>query len=145
MRCGQRRLCARPSNWNFQSRKHGFSDRSNSYPGSRWSGRHAGGEARTVFCCLRRHRVSGLAMRRERKVMKKRNLLGPEVAGNISYLSNEAAMTSGVTARKRGSLNRATLARLGKCLQDYLDEVRKQEVPERFKLLLWLGNEGSGR
>jgi len=68
--------------------------------------------------------------------MKKRKLPGPEVAGNISYLSSEAAMMSGVTARQRGSHNRATLAMLGKCLRGYLDEVRKQEVPERFKLLL---------
>ena len=67
--------------------------------------------------------------------MKKRKLPGPEVAGNISYISS-VAMMSGGTARKRGSLNRATLAELGKCLQDYLDEVRNQEVPERFKLLL---------
>jgi hypothetical protein len=68
--------------------------------------------------------------------MKKRKLPGPEVAGNISYISSEAAMKSGGTARTRGSLNRATLVVLGKCLQDYLDEVRNQEVPERFKLLL---------
>jgi len=75
-------------------------------------------------------------MRRERRVTRKRKLPGPEVAGNISYLSSEAAMMSDVTARQRGSLNRATLAMLAKFLQDYLDEVRKQEVPERFKLLL---------
>ena len=43
------------------------------------------------------------------------------------------------TARKsqaRGRLNRAVLAMLGKGLEDCFDEVRKQEVPERFKLLL---------
>ena len=68
--------------------------------------------------------------------MKKRKLPGREVAGNISYISSEAAMMSGGAAGKRGSLNRATLVVLGKCLQDYLDEVRNQEVPERFKLLL---------
>jgi hypothetical protein len=39
-------------------------------------------------------------------------------------------------ARPRGRLNRAVLAMLGKGLEDCFDEVRKQEVPERFKLLL---------
>ncbi|HEY3639587.1 MAG TPA: hypothetical protein VGL31_00685 [Xanthobacteraceae bacterium] len=39
-------------------------------------------------------------------------------------------------ARTRGRLNRAVLAMLGKGLEDCFDEVRKQEVPERFKLLL---------
>ena len=68
--------------------------------------------------------------------MKKRKMPGPEVAGNISFIS-DAAVGAGVSARKtRGSLNRAALVMLGKCLQEYLDEVRKQEVPERFKLLL---------
>jgi hypothetical protein len=67
---------------------------------------------------------------------KKRKLPGPEVARNISYLSRRSGHDVRVTVRKRGSLNRATPATLGKCLQDYLDEVRKQEVPERFKLLL---------
>jgi hypothetical protein len=36
----------------------------------------------------------------------------------------------------RGRLDRAVLAMLGKGLEDCFDEVRKQEVPERFKLLL---------
>jgi hypothetical protein len=39
-------------------------------------------------------------------------------------------------ARTRGRLNRAVLAMLGKGLEDCFEEVRKQEVPERFKLLL---------
>jgi hypothetical protein len=39
-------------------------------------------------------------------------------------------------AKTRGRLNRAVLAMLGKGLEDCFDEVRKQEVPERFKLLL---------
>jgi hypothetical protein len=39
-------------------------------------------------------------------------------------------------AKTRGRLNRAVLAMLGKGLADCFDEVRKQEVPERFKLLL---------
>jgi len=68
--------------------------------------------------------------------MEKRKLPGPEVAGNISYISSEAAMMSGGTATTRGSLHRATVVGLGKCLQDYLDEVRNPEVPDRFKLLL---------
>jgi hypothetical protein len=38
--------------------------------------------------------------------------------------------------KSRGRLNRAVLATLGKGLVDCFDEVRKQEVPERFKLLL---------
>ena len=38
--------------------------------------------------------------------------------------------------KTRGRLNRAVLAMLGKGLEDCFDEVRKQEVPERFKLLL---------
>jgi len=38
--------------------------------------------------------------------------------------------------KSRGRLNRAVLAMLGKGLMDCFDEVRKQEVPERFKLLL---------
>jgi hypothetical protein len=39
-------------------------------------------------------------------------------------------------AKTRGRLNRAVLAMLGKGLEECFDEVRKQEVPERFKLLL---------
>jgi hypothetical protein len=39
-------------------------------------------------------------------------------------------------AKTRGRLNRAVLARLGKGLEECFDEIRKQEVPERFKLLL---------
>jgi hypothetical protein len=38
--------------------------------------------------------------------------------------------------KPRGRLNRTVLAMLGKGLEDCFDEVRKQEVPERFKLLL---------
>jgi hypothetical protein len=37
--------------------------------------------------------------------------------------------------KPRGRLNRA-VAMLGRGLEDCFDEVRKQEVPERFKLLL---------
>jgi hypothetical protein len=38
--------------------------------------------------------------------------------------------------KARGRLNRTVLAMLGKGLEDCFDEVRRQEVPERFKLLL---------
>jgi hypothetical protein len=39
-------------------------------------------------------------------------------------------------AKTRGRLNRAVLVMLGKGLEECFDEIRKQEVPERFKLLL---------
>src|SRR5580692_4769985 len=39
-------------------------------------------------------------------------------------------------AKTRGRLNRTVLAMLGKGLEECFDEIRKQEVPERFKLLL---------
>jgi hypothetical protein len=39
-------------------------------------------------------------------------------------------------AKTRGRLNRAVLAMLGKGLEECFDEIRRQEVPERFKLLL---------
>jgi hypothetical protein len=38
--------------------------------------------------------------------------------------------------QRRGRLDRAVLAMLGKGLEDCFDEIRKQEVPERFKSLL---------
>jgi hypothetical protein len=52
---------------------------------------------------------------------------------------SDSAMTSSGSAgraKPRGRLSRAVLAMLGKGLEDCFDEVRKQEVPERFKLLL---------
>jgi hypothetical protein len=42
----------------------------------------------------------------------------------------------GPKAKTRGRLDRAVLAMLGKGLEQCFDEIRKQEVPERFKLLL---------
>jgi hypothetical protein len=45
-------------------------------------------------------------------------------------------LRSGPRAKTRGRLNRAVLAMLGKGLEECFDEIRKQEVPERFKLLL---------
>jgi hypothetical protein len=53
--------------------------------------------------------------------------------------ASESTMTMPESASRlktRGRLNRAVLAMLGKGLEDCFDEVRKQEVPERFKLLL---------
>ena len=38
--------------------------------------------------------------------------------------------------KTRGRLDRSVLVTLGKGLEDCFDEIRKQEVPERFKLLL---------
>jgi hypothetical protein len=47
------------------------------------------------------------------------------------------AMPGGAAkAKTRGRLNRAALVMLGKGLEECFDEIRKQEVPERFKLLL---------
>jgi len=43
---------------------------------------------------------------------------------------------SGRKVKTRGRLDRTVLAMLGKGLENCFDEVRKQEVPERFKLLL---------
>jgi hypothetical protein len=47
-----------------------------------------------------------------------------------------AAPDSARKTKRRGRLNRAVLATLGKGLADCFEEVRSQEVPERFKLLL---------
>jgi hypothetical protein len=52
--------------------------------------------------------------------------------------SKSAGMMLASTQRgkPRGRLNRNVLAMLGKGLEDCFDEIRRQEVPERFKLLL---------
>jgi hypothetical protein len=53
--------------------------------------------------------------------------------------ASDAVTSGGVSdhkVKRRGRLDRAVLASLGKGLKDCFDEVRKQEVPERFKLLL---------
>ncbi len=50
--------------------------------------------------------------------------------------SDRAGNPKQKSQKSRGRLNRAVLAMLGKGLVDCFDEVRKQEVPERFKLLL---------
>jgi hypothetical protein len=51
-------------------------------------------------------------------------------------VSEEVPPGSARKTKRRGRLDRAVLAMLGKGLEDCFDEVRKQEVPERFKLLL---------
>jgi hypothetical protein len=40
------------------------------------------------------------------------------------------------TARSHGRLDREVLAKLGRALNDCFDEIRTQEVPERFRTLL---------
>ena len=56
----------------------------------------------------------------------------PEATNRDAQLS-----TDGVGAGKaRGRLNRVTLSRLGKALHAYVDVVRKEGVPERFRRLL---------
>jgi hypothetical protein len=40
------------------------------------------------------------------------------------------------TKKGRGRLNRDTLSRLGKTLEAYFDDVRKEGVPDRFRELL---------
>ena len=52
-------------------------------------------------------------------------------------LRPEATMHMEAQLRKsRGRLNRETMNRLGKTLEAYYDDVRKEGVPDRFKLLL---------
>jgi hypothetical protein len=50
--------------------------------------------------------------------------------------STMAAPGGAPRVKSRGRLNRAVLAMLGKGLEECFDEIRRQEVPERFKLLL---------
>ena len=57
--------------------------------------------------------------------------LGSKILGSKMKMPDNARQT-----KPRGRLNRAVLAMLGRGLEDCFDEVRKQEVPERFKLLL---------
>jgi hypothetical protein len=67
----------------------------------------------------------------------------PELVGRAPSTAASAAQVligQIPAAKTRGSLNRTVLAMLGKGLRDCFDEVRKQEVPERFKLLLGTGD-----
>jgi hypothetical protein len=59
------------------------------------------------------------------------------VAADQKPLRPEATMHMETQLRKaRGRLNRETMNRLGKTLEAYYDDVRKEGVPDRFKLLL---------
>jgi hypothetical protein len=68
----------------------------------------------------------------ERKPLRSSATGPPSAASN----STMTAADSATKQKTRGRLNRAVLAMLGKGLEDCFDEVRRQEVPERFKLLL---------
>jgi hypothetical protein len=61
---------------------------------------------------------------------------GPPSAMQVTSMPDRAGAPRQKSQKSRGRLNRAVLAMLGKGLVDCFDEVRKQEVPERFKLLL---------
>ncbi len=54
-------------------------------------------------------------------------------------------MQSDVHVRKgRGRLSREVMQKLGKTLEAYFDDVRKEGVPERFRELLRQFEEGGG-
>ena len=59
-----------------------------------------------------------------------------ENAATETAATETAATESTTRAKSRGRLDRAVLATLGKGLEECFDEIRKQGVPERFKLLL---------
>ena len=61
---------------------------------------------------------------------------GPPAGSESTSESTVMMAGSARRVKTRGRLNRAVLAMLGKGLEDCFEEVRKQEVPERFKLLL---------
>ncbi len=61
---------------------------------------------------------------------------GPPDSGSRILGSKMKMPDNARQSKPRGRLNRAVLAMLGRGLEDCFDEVRKQEVPERFKLLL---------
>jgi hypothetical protein len=61
----------------------------------------------------------------------------PPTPGGPAPAGPEPTMAEGAArAKTRGRLDRAVLVMLGKGLEDCFDEIRRQEVPERFKLLL---------
>jgi uncharacterized protein (DUF2342 family) len=58
-------------------------------------------------------------------------------SGMEQKLSRLGSMqTSEVSGKARGRLSREVLSKLGKTLEDYFDDVRKQGVPDRFRKLL---------
>jgi len=73
----------------------------------------------------------------ERKPLRSLATGPPPAASNSTMMAADSATKREAAKQKtRGRLNRAVLAMLGKGLEDCFDEVRRQEVPERFKLLL---------
>jgi hypothetical protein len=71
------------------------------------------------------------------KVVRWAEPLSASATGPPAGSEPAAGMAGGARrAKTRGRLNRAVLSMLGKGLEDCFDEIRKQEVPERFKLLL---------
>jgi hypothetical protein len=74
------------------------------------------------------------------EAMRAPEAMGPEAVTPGSAHNQAHNQTGNHTlnhkVKRRGRLDRAVLAMLGKGLEDCFDEVRKQEVPERFKLLL---------
>jgi hypothetical protein len=68
----------------------------------------------------------------ERKPFRSSSTGPPQAGSGLTMTMPDGAPK----AKSRGRLNRAVLAMLGKGLENCFDEVRKQEVPERFKLLL---------
>jgi hypothetical protein len=69
-------------------------------------------------------------------VMRLVQRTAPGSAGTGPPESSLTAPSAAAKAKTRGRLDRAVLAMLGKGLEECFDEIRKQEVPERFKLLL---------
>jgi Anti-sigma factor NepR len=60
-------------------------------------------------------------------------------ASNLAGLKpakSRRARKSPQAAKPRGRLDREVLAKIGKGLKESFEDVRRQEVPERFKLLL---------
>src|SRR5579862_5944242 len=65
-----------------------------------------------------------------------REVLAPHAAGPRPPAANTTERKGGQAAKRRGRLEREVLAKLGKGLKDCFADVQRQEVPERFKVLL---------
>jgi hypothetical protein len=59
----------------------------------------------------------------------------PVVAGQ-KPLRPSPMMQGEIQTRKRGRLSREAMGKLGRVLETYFDDVRKEGVPDRFKQLL---------
>jgi hypothetical protein len=82
-------------------------------------------------------REDGVVRWVERKPLRSLTTGPPPAASNSTMTAADSVTKREAAKQKtRGRLNRAVLAMLGKGLEDCFDEVRRQEVPERFKLLL---------